>query len=142
MIDTIRLLNADERKTLIEGDKRLRELIQTVRTDAELTGTVGDLALIQTVIDSHFIKPRQTYELESLGYGLGRVLESLTGMKWAMVVNEIGQNIALVDAKSGFVLYPMRMILKRIQAGKQVDVYRLARSCLTEWKRMRLIERF
>ena len=48
-------------------------------------------------------------------------------MKWAVVTNEFGRNVAVHDPGIGFTLYPVQMIAKRVEDGREVrvsDLYR------------------
>lgn len=137
MVESIRLLSKSEQLALREGDKKLQQIIESVVPGHRFKAQPADIRILQEVVDSHFVKPRQTYEMESLGYGLGRVLASMTNMKWAHIRNEAGSAIALVDPATGFVLYPMRMILKRTNAGRHVDIHRLVRDCVRKHRNLR-----
>jgi len=85
----------------------------------------GKIALLDTIISNHWIKPDEKLKLQCLGITFGDALAQRLGFEWRMVEDEDGRGTALVQTGTTIVLFPQTMISKRIEAGEVVDVYDL-----------------
>ena len=87
------------------------------------TGTEADLRTIQAILDSGTVEPDDTYDLQSLGAALGRVLIASTdGLDWAIVHDEYGSDPTLRYRNTPVCLNALTTISKRVEDGEQVDV--------------------
>jgi hypothetical protein len=85
----------------------------------------GKLGTIRAILQGGVFKPRQTYELQSLGIVLGDAFVQELGMEWVMVEDEYGRDPAVRMPGTSVILYPLTMISKRVESGEQVDVFEL-----------------
>jgi hypothetical protein len=88
--------------------------------------TVEDkIRLLQTILDSSWIAPDETWKLQCLGITFGDVLAQTMDMTWVAVEDEYGRDPALRDGNTSIILFPMTSISKRIERGETVDVLSL-----------------
>ena len=83
----------------------------------------GKIALLDGIIQNKWIEPSETVKLQSLGITLGDAFVQHLGFKWMSVEDEYGRDPAIVLEGTSIVLFPLTMILKRIERGDNVDVY-------------------
>lgn len=120
-----------EAPTTADIDRIARQVIHAgalVRevTGAELTGGLGDLALIQRVLDAGQVEPEATYSLQSLGVVFGKVFIHATAhYDWWMVEDEYGRDPAIRYKDTTLLAFPQTMISKRIEDGETIDVREL-----------------
>lgn len=113
---------------------RQRALVETTvqeRYGTSLPGGAEDLALLQRLVDDQVFRPEQTYELQSLGIVLGQVLAGHPDFSWVTVQDEYGTDPALRYKATSILVFPLTMISKRIEEGREVDVEDLYASTLT-----------
>jgi hypothetical protein len=96
------------------------------RYRVQLTGTDGDLAIIQRVLDDGVFHKTQTYELQSLGLAFGEAIRGKLGLDWVVVEDVYGRDPALQFRQSAITVFPLTMISKRVEDGKKVDLENLA----------------
>jgi hypothetical protein len=84
--------------------------------------SLKDLTTLQAIVDSGTITKDQTWRLQSLGIALGDVFESNTELHWVMVEDEYGRDPALRFHNTSNLIFPLTMISKRVEDGKQVRV--------------------
>jgi hypothetical protein len=96
-----------------------------------LPGGRADLPILQRLIDDHVFRPDETYELQSLGIVLGQALAHDSGLAWVTVRDEYGEDPALRYRNTSILVYPLTMISKRIEEGREVDVEGLYTTTLT-----------
>ncbi|MGH9753143.1 MAG: DUF3806 domain-containing protein [Blastocatellia bacterium] len=84
---------------------------------------VGKLGLLRALLENKVFSPEQTYELQSMGVVLGDAFARELGMEWIVVENSDGRTPALRYPNTTIIIYPITMISKRIEAGKEVDVF-------------------
>ena len=83
----------------------------------------SSLRTIQAILDSGTVEPDDTYDLQSLGAALGRVLIASTdGLDWAIIHDEYGSDPTLRYRNTPVCLNALTTISKRVEDGKQVDV--------------------
>ena len=82
----------------------------------------GKLILIDTILKNGWVKPEETWKLQSLGVSFGDALEQYMGLEWLIVVDESGRDVAMRDPKSSSKVFPLTIISKRVEEGEVVDV--------------------
>lgn len=100
--------------------------------EGRLDRTEDDLDKAQEVFENEKFTAAQEPELIALGAVLGNVLVANTRMEWAVITNEFGTNLGLRHPANGLVLYPLSMIIKRVEAGRVVDIPALYRTFVTD----------
>jgi len=85
----------------------------------------GKLRLLETIINSGWIEPTETWKLQSLGVTFGDALSEKMGLSWVAVEDEYGRDPALHDYGTTIVVFPLTTISKRIERGEAVDVREL-----------------
>jgi len=132
MADTFRVLSKDELTWLRQAEERINGILYEYYFDEEGEGRLdhseADLDKAQKVLENEGFGAQQELELLSLGAVLGNVFVANTPMRWAVVSNEFGTNLGLRHPESGFVLYPLSMVVKRAEQGRAVDIPTLYRS--------------
>src|SRR5262245_3595314 len=88
----------------------------------ELTRSRDDLVMLQKWFRLFEPEPDQILYLQGAGVLLGNVLQNLSSARWARVENQFGDQLALQHAKSGLTLYPLSMISKRVEDGREIDL--------------------
>jgi Domain of unknown function (DUF3806) len=126
MDDTFRPPSEDELAWLRQAEERINDFLYEYYFDEEGEGRLdhseADLGKAQEVLENEGFGPEQELELVSLGAVLGNVFAANTPMRWAVVTNEFGTNLGLRHPETGFVLYPLWMIVKRVEQGRAVDI--------------------
>src|SRR5262245_3397748 len=92
------------------------------RYGAPLPGGKADLAILQRLVDEQAFRPDQTYELQSFGIVLGQVLAEHPDLSWVTVQDEYGEDLALRYKATSILVFPVTMISKRVEDGREVDV--------------------
>lgn len=124
----------------IDEQVRLAERLAASR-GLKLDGTTADLRTLQRLVDSKAIAPTQTYELQSLGIALGRVMKNTTPLVWVAVEDEYGRDPALNVPGTSVLLFPMTMISKRVEEGRALPIEALYEKMVEEAERMAAAER-
>lgn len=120
-------------RQLIHAD----ELIQAVTGEAPCR-QVGDLTLIQRVLDSRQLEPEATYSLQALGMAFGAVfVKNNEGYDWWMVEDEYGRDPTVRYRQTTLLAFPMTMISKRVEDGEPVDVLDLYSGLVQRLKTLR-----
>lgn len=132
MSDTIRPPDDPEYDWLHQAVERVNGYLAGYYFDEESEGrldrTGADLRKAQEVFEKEGFTADDRQELLALGAVLGYVFAANTRMEWAVITNEYGTNLGLWNPDTGFVLYPLSMILKRVEDGRAVDIPALYRS--------------
>jgi len=136
MDDDVRPLDDAEYDWLKSAVDRINSYLAKYYFDEEGEGrldrTERDLKKAQEVFENERFTAAQKSELLALGAVLGNVLATNTRMEWAVVTNEFGTNLGLWHPDTGFVLYPLSMIVKRVEVGRTVDIPALYRSFVAD----------
>ena len=114
-----------EREDLVHLEKQrafVHELARRLDLSPSFSGNVGDLQILQKIVDASALSASQTWELQSLGIVLGDVFASQHGLRWVMVEDEYGRDPALRFQNTSNLVFPLTMISKRIEDGKEVDL--------------------
>lgn len=114
-------LTASQRHHL-ERQRGLADELARRHLGTGLHRDLGDLRILQQLLDRRVLAPDQTYELQALGVALGDVLAARHRLQWVRVIDEYGESRALEQAASGTLLFPVTMISRRVEAGLEVDV--------------------
>jgi len=85
----------------------------------------GKLRLLETITNSGWIEPTETWKLQSLGVTFGDALSEKMGLSWVAVEDEYGRDPALHDYGTTIVVFPLTTISKRIERGERVDIREL-----------------
>jgi hypothetical protein len=103
-----------------------REVVQELLRDRydvfALPALRSDLPVLQQIIDDAAFEPDQVYEWSCVGIVFGGVLASELGLGWCAYSDEQGCEPALRLGDSSITLFPRSMILKRIEAGEEIDL--------------------
>lgn len=83
------------------------------------SGYAAKLALIDTILTSGWVKPNETWKLQSLGVALGDALAEHMALSWVAVEDEYGRDPALKDGGTSLKLYPLTLISKRVEDGEK-----------------------
>ncbi|MDB5201709.1 MAG: hypothetical protein JWQ27_1118 [Ferruginibacter sp.] len=97
----------------------------TIETISEYDSVAGKLKLLDTIIKSNWINKHESYKLQSLGITLGDILVQDMNFVWVEVKDQYGTDPALQLPDTTLILFPLTMISKRIETGKDVDIYEL-----------------
>ena len=92
------------------------------RYGAPLPGGSADLVVLQRIVDDKVFRADQTYELQCLGIVLGQVLAAHPGLAWVTVQDEFGTDPVLRYKDTSILFFPLTMISKRVDDGREVDV--------------------
>jgi hypothetical protein len=87
--------------------------------------TGADLVSLQRLLEDRSIRAQDVLEAQCVGVVLGNVFVETTSMRWKRVANEYGDMIALHDHTIHFTLYPLTMISKRLEDGRDIDLLAL-----------------
>jgi uncharacterized protein DUF3806 len=116
-------MSSEDRLRLEKQEAVVLKLLQSrYGKDVALTHSKTDFPLLQKFIDEKALRPDQTYELQCLGIALGQVFAAETPLRWVMVEDEYGRDPALQYPDTTIILFPLTMISKRVEQGREVDV--------------------
>jgi hypothetical protein len=115
---------------LSEGDRRHLERQRGIVEDLARRhvgmiprgGSLGDLRILQSLIDDRVLQKDQVYELQALGVVLGDVLAEQLDLDWVIVEDQYGRTRALRFGTRDDLFFPVTMISKRYEKGIPVDV--------------------
>ncbi len=96
--------------------------------EAKLEHGEADLRWLQRLVDEKVLRRDQTYELQCLGAVLGQVLVARTPLRWVVVEDQHSRELALEYPNTSVIVFPVTMISKRIEDGRDVDVVPLYRT--------------
>lgn len=85
----------------------------------------GKLGTLRALLNNKVFRPDQTYELQCMGIVLGDTFVLDMGFHWIMIEDSHGRDPAIRLRETSIILYPLTMISKRIEEGKEVDVFQL-----------------
>ncbi len=89
------------------------------------THSVHDLPQLQRLIDDGAITAKELLEAQCIGVVFGNIFVANTSMCWVRVANECGDMISLHSEAIHFTLYPLTMISKRLEDGRNIDLMAL-----------------
>ncbi|WP_206107892.1 DUF3806 domain-containing protein [Paludisphaera rhizosphaerae] len=122
---------------LAEQEATVLQLLRTRYPSAVLNHDEGDLNWLQRLVDDEVLAPRQTYELQCLGAVLGQVFATKTPLKWVVVEDEYGRDLALQYPNTSVIVFPTTMISKRVEDGRDVDVVPIYRTIAAQVEKLK-----
>ena len=116
-------MTKENRARLAEQEAVVARLLRSHYGEgASLRHSKDDLLLLQRMIDDRILRRDQTYELQSMGIVLGNVFVNETPLQWVMVDDEHGRDPALQYPNTTVIIFPLTMISKRVEDGREVHV--------------------
>jgi hypothetical protein len=100
-------------------------------------GAIGDLRLLQSLVDDRVLSTDQSYELQALGVVLGDVMAEQLDLSWVVVDDQYGRTRALQYGSHEDVFFPVTMISRRYEKNIPVDVDELYRKVESDVARLR-----
>src|SRR5262245_28987236 len=122
---------------LAECEATVLRLLKSRYPEAALNHDEGDLKWLQRLVDDKAIRPNQAHELQCLGAVLGQVFAAKTPLKWVVVDDEFGRTLALQYPKTSVVVFPLTMISKRVEDGRDVDVMSLYQTVVAHVEKLK-----
>ncbi|MDR3637832.1 MAG: DUF3806 domain-containing protein [Isosphaeraceae bacterium] len=113
---------------LAEQEATVVRLLRSRYPDATITHDESDLHWLQRLIDEKVLTPEKTYELQCLGAVLGQVFAAKTPLRWVVVEDEYGRELALQYPNTSVIVFPTTMISKRVEDGRDVDIVPIYRT--------------
>lgn len=114
------------------------DLVQEA-TGVELTGSLRDLGLIQSVLDAKLVEAEATYSLQALGMAFGKVLIGNNDFfDWWMVEDEYGRDPAIRYKETTLLVFPQTMLSKRVEDGEAVVVQEMYEGLCERLEEIRL----
>ena len=114
-----------EKEDLVHLEKQRKfvyELTKKLDIQAMYSQSTKDLTILQKIIDSKVLSPSETWELQSLGVVFGDIFAEEHGLRWVIFVDEYGRDPALRYMDTSNLVFPITMISKRVEDGKEVDL--------------------
>ncbi len=137
MDDTIRPASADELARIARQEAAVLAFLSEHYEDARLEHDLADLMFLQQVIDDGLIGPEDKELLRALGIVLGQVFAARGGMRWVSVERGSERVLALQHSDPPVLIYPEPIIAKRVEDGREVDVFSLYQSVVEQLVRRR-----
>jgi hypothetical protein len=122
---------------LAEQEATVLRLLKLRYPEAKLNHDEEDLRWLQRLVDERALRPEQTYELQCLGAVLGKVFAARTPLKWVVVEDTFGRNLALQYPNTTVIVFPLTMIAKRVEDGRDVDVVPIFRAVSQQVEKMK-----
>ncbi|MEW5851028.1 MAG: DUF3806 domain-containing protein [Myxococcota bacterium] len=98
---------------------------QTVGGPAAWSRSAADLEVLQRMVDEEVFSPTQTFELQALGVVFGDVLETELGLRWVVVMDELGTDPTLRFRDTSIQVNALTMIAQRVTEGRPVKLREL-----------------
>ena len=116
-------LNSDD----LDRITKMREWVIGHYDDPDAYQSVsGKLRVIQTILENKWVEVDETIKLQSLGIAFGDALEQeVHELEWIIVEDEDGRDPALRWRDTSVLTFPQTAISKRLEEGKEVDVYEM-----------------
>lgn len=131
-------MNAEETAALKKQEAVVLQLLRSrYGKDTTLNHSKADLAVLQRLIDDKALRPDQTAELQCLGIALGQVFAAETPLRWVTMQDEHGRDPALEYPGMTVMIFPMTMISKRIEDGREVNLADLFAGVMESVKEMK-----
>jgi Domain of unknown function (DUF3806) len=122
---------------LAEQEATVLRLLKSRYPDSTINHDERDLNWLQRLIDEKVLGPDKTYELQCLGAVLGQVFAAKTPLKWVVVEDEYGRNLALQYPNTSVIVFPTTMISKRLEDGRDVDVVPIYRTVAAQVEKLK-----
>lgn len=92
---------------------------------APLRKNLSDLRSLQRIVDNEFVTQVDTETQQALGVVLGDVFVAELGLRWVVYEDQRGKSRATCLGETGFCLFPVTMLSKRMKLGVKPDVQAL-----------------
>lgn len=116
----------EDLRYLEESEVYIRRLLCENYGNVSLTRTQEDLLNMQDLFDDKIIERKDIAAGACVGVVLGNVFTATTSMEWKRVNDEMyGERIAIYSSEIGWVLYPIEMIPKRLEDGRDIALQAL-----------------
>jgi hypothetical protein len=127
---------ADLEELAAEESIALR-LFQARYPDATLVHGEQDLRWLDQFVKEGGLRRDQTRELRCLGVALGNVFAAKTPLRWVAVEDEYGRELALQYPGTTVIVFPLTMISKRVEDGRDVDVVAIYKAVAAQVEKMK-----
>ena len=122
---------------LAEQEATVLRLLRARHPDATLSRDESDLRWLQRLVDEKAVRPDQTYEFQCLGAVLGQVFAAKTPLEWVVVEDQFGRELALQYPDTSIIVFPMTMISKRVEDGRDVEVVPIYRTVAAQVEKLK-----
>lgn len=117
-----RLPNPEEQATLDGATAWVNELLEReFKTEVRLGGTREDLPNLHTMLGEGPYTSDAEEELKTFGMVFGHVVARELGMHWVVYRDDGGSDFALQYQDLELFLFPCDMLIKRVEAGEEID---------------------
>ena len=123
--DSVIDLSPRDQSWLQRAEEHILDVLRARYGDTSFDRSPKDLESLQRLIDDGAIHAKDVLEAQCVGVVLGNYFVERTSMRWKRVANEYGDMISLHDDSIGFTLYPLSMISKRLEDGREIDLVAL-----------------
>ena len=120
--DSVIDLSPRDQSWLQRAEEHILRVLRAKYGDSSFDRSQKDLESLQRLVDDGVIHANDVLEAQCVGVVLGNYFVERTSMRWKRVANEFGNMISLHDDSTGFTLYPLTMISKRLEDGREIDL--------------------
>lgn len=96
-----------------------------------------DLRILQRLLDENVVRADKVASLQAMGVILGDLLARELGMRWVVIIDDMGRARGLQLGTGNNFLFPITMISRRAEIGMRVDVAALYQKGLDEMRAMK-----
>ena len=112
--------------TALDSDREFATAVLDARfPGTHLIGTPSDVEVLQRIVQGGPYTDSAEGELVALGTSLGDLLSRALGLEWVRYTDEHGTDIGLRYRDTSIVIFPRDMLIKRVEAGEEVDLQHL-----------------
>jgi hypothetical protein len=129
--------NEEDRARIAKQEARALELLQARYGNISFQHDENDLKLLQRAVDDKLVRSDQTHELQCLGVVLGQVFAQQTPLQWVSVEDQFGRDLALQYPDTTVIVFPLTMISKRVEDGREIDVSAIYRTIAAQVEQMK-----
>jgi hypothetical protein len=122
---------------VLDSDREFATSVLEIRFPGmHLTGTSGDVQLLQKILDGGPYTDSAEGELVALGTSLGDLLGRTLNMTWVRYSDNDGTDLGLRYGETSIVVFPRDMVVKRIENGEDPDIRHLYEGIIGEVKKL------
>lgn len=106
-------------------EKQVASIDQLARTElgTQVRQDLGDLELLQRIVDRSLIEKDDTAALQAMGAVLGNVMTTdIPALEWKVYEDKLGRSRALCAKGTRECLFPITMLSRRMEVGLKPDV--------------------
>lgn len=119
---TTRPPNPEEQATLDGATAWVNELLANeFETDVRLSGTREDIPNLHTMLSEGPYTGDASTELTTFGLVFGHILARELPLRWVIYRDDQGSDFALQYQDLELFVFPGDMIIKRVEAGEEID---------------------